>query len=114
MIINGKEIEGIKGEVSVKLGEVEVKLRTAFVEDYEVPTEFTWLPIVDGVTIISKLVGNRVSSTIKIKNKVMYENLCAAAVFTVMVTKYGVTRDVCNRAYVRANPVRKEYKVLVV
>ncbi len=111
MIINGKKIEGSPKQAKVVVAGKELELTLVYIGKDEKPeAKFKWIEAPEGVEIESVKVGNRVASTIKANNKVVFENLTAQSVFQVLNAKFGWTVGKADAVYKKSNPTRKESK----
>jgi len=111
MIVNGVKVDGTPKVVEVKVADKMLKLTLSHIAEAEtVEAEFKWVTAPEGIEIISKKVGNRVSTTIKKDKKVIFENLTAQSAFAVLEAAFGWTTSKSDGIYKKSNPARKESK----
>ena len=119
MIINGQTVETMAKQVSTTINNKEVTLNMAYITEVEMTdaTQFEFNPLKDKTDYTARAVkaGNKVAIELvkKATNKkeqdtVVFSNLTAQSLFTVLETAFGQSRATSNNIYVRANPARKQ------
>lgn len=109
-IINGKSIDTNAKKAEVLINGKTVELTLVYIAETETPdAQFEWTPI-DGITAVTTKVGNRVATSLKAGKKVLFTNLTAQSVFTVIDAKFGQAPSKTDSLYKKANPARKESK----
>ena len=119
MIINGQKIESLAKKVSTTIAGKEVTLNMAYISETEQKdaTHFEFNPLKDRTDYIAKATkaGNKISiELIKKatkkgeKDTVVFSNLTAQSLFTVLEAAFGQSRSISNSIYVRSNPARKQ------
>ncbi len=119
MIINGKKIDQMAKQVTTKIGDKEVTLNMAYISEIEQKdaTHFEFNPLKDTEGYIAKAVksGNKIAiELIKKatkkgeKDTVVFSNLTAQSLFTVLEAAFGQSKSTSNSIYIRSNPTRKQ------
>lgn len=119
MIINGQKIETMAKQVTTAIGGKEVTLNMAYITDVEAKdaTRFEFNPLKDKEGYIAKALksGNKISiELIKKatkkgeKDTIVFSNLTAQSLFTVLEAAFGQSKSTSNNIYVRSNPARKQ------
>lgn len=119
MIINGQTVETMAKQVTTTIGGKEVTLNMAYISEVEAKdaTRFEFNPLKDkeGYTAKATKAGNKVAiELIKKATKkgekdiVVFSNLTAQSLFTVLEAAFGQSRATSNSIYVRSNPTRKQ------
>lgn len=119
MIINGQKIDQMAKQVTTKIGDKEVTLNMAYITDVEATdaTHFEFNPLKDKEGYIAKALksGNKIAiELIKKatkkgeKDTVVFSNLTAQSLFTVLEAAFGQSKSTSNSIYIRSNPTRKQ------
>lgn len=119
MIINGQKIESLAKQVSTKIADKEVTLNMAYISEVEAKDaltfEFNPLKDRDGYVAKATKSGNKVAIELVKKatkkgekDTVVFSNLTAQSLFTVLEAAFGQSRATSNSIYVRSNPARKQ------
>ena len=119
MIINGTLVETMAKQVSTTVSGKEVTLNMAYITDVEATqaTKFEFNPLKDkdGYTARAVKAGNKIAIELvkkatskKEEDTVVFSNLTAQSLFTVLETAFGQSKATSNNIYVRANPARKQ------
>lgn len=119
MIINGQKIDQMAKQVTTKIGDKEVTLNMAYITDVEATdaTHFEFNPLKDKEGYIAKALksGNKIAiELIKKATKkgekdiVVFSNLTAQSLFTVLEAAFGQSKSTSNSIYIRSNPTRKQ------
>lgn len=109
--INGTEVEVKAKSIATKVKDKEVTLNMCYVEDDERDaTTFEFKPIKGNTdyTAIAAKSGNRVSIALKKGDQVVFSNISAQALFTVLEAAFNQSKSTSNLLYVQANPLRKK------
>jgi hypothetical protein len=112
IIVNGNAVEGMPKQVKVTVAKKELELTLVYVGKDEKGTKFTWKPVASKEDLVCTTVkaGNRVSTEIKQGDKVIFTNLTAQSVFTIVNAVFGQPISTTNSIYTKSNPDRKESK----
>ena len=119
MIINGQKIETMAKQVTTAIGGKEVTLNRTYISETEQKdaTHFEFNPLKDkeGYTARATKAGNKISIELVKKatkkgekDTVVFSNLTAQSLFTVLEAAFGQSRATSNSIYVRSNPARKQ------
>lgn len=119
MIINGQTIEQMAKQVGTTINGKEVTLNMAYITDVEMTDaiSFEFNPLKDKTDYTARAVkaGNKIAielvkkaTTKKGEDTVVFSNLTAQSLFTVLETAFGQSRSTSNNIYVRSNPARKQ------
>lgn len=120
MIINGQKIETMAKQVTTAIGGKEVTLNMAYIPEVEAKDALTFEfnPLKDKEGYIAKALksGNKISIELVKKatgkkgekDTVVFSNLTAQSLFTVLEAAFGQSRATSNSIYVRSNPARKQ------
>lgn len=118
MIINGQTVETMAKQVSTTINGKEVTLNMAYITEVEMTdaTQFEFNPLKDKTDYTARAVkaGNKIAielvktTTKKGENTVVFSNLTAQSLFTVLESAFGQSRSTSNNIYVRSNPARKQ------
>ena len=119
MIINGQTVETMAKQVSTTINGKEVTLNMAYITEVDAKdaTHFEFNPLKDkeGYTARAVKAGNKIAIELvkKATNKkeqdtIVFSNLTAQSLFTVLETAFGQSRATSNNIYVRSNPARKQ------
>lgn len=119
MVINGSLVETMAKQVSTAISGKDVTLNMAYITDVEATdaTVFEFNPLKDKEGYIAKAIksGNKVAIALikkatgkKGEDQVVFSNLTAQGLFTVLEAAFGQSKATSNNIYVRANPARKQ------
>jgi len=119
MIINGQEVSQMAKRVTTSVNGKEVTLNMAYISDVEAKDaltfEFNPLKDKDGYVAKAVKAGNKVAIELVKKatkkgekDTVVFSNLTAQSLFTVLEAAFGQSRATSNSIYVRSNPARKQ------
>ncbi len=119
MIINGQKIETMAKQVTTAIGGKEVTLNMAYISEPEqkdaLTFEFNPLKDKEGYTAKATKAGNKIAIELVKKatkkgekDTVVFSNLTAQSLFTVLEAAFGQSRATSNNIYVRSNPARKQ------
>ena len=112
LIINGQEVATTAKQIVCNIKNVEVTLNCTYITDLELKDAYTssFTTSVDGktITVTYAKVSNRVSATVYINNIIAFSSLSMQAVFTVLSTAYGLSKNTLNNMYVKSNTMRKQ------
>lgn len=119
MIINGQTIEQMAKQVGTTINGKEVTLNMAYITDVEMTDaiSFEFNPLKDKTDYTARATkaGNKIAielvkkaTTKKGEDTVVFSNLTAQSLFTVLETAFGQSRSTSNNIYVRSNPARKQ------
>lgn len=119
MIINGQVVETMAKQVSTTISGKEVTLNMAYITDVEMTdaTQFEFNPLKDKTDYTARAVkaGNKIAIELvkkatgkKEQDTVVFTNLTAQSLFTVLESAFGQSKATSNNIYVRANPARKQ------
>lgn len=119
MIINGQKIESLAKQVTTAIGGKEVTLNMAYISEVEAKDALTFEfnPLKDKEGYIAKALksGNKIAIELVKKatkkgekDTVVFSNLTAQSLFTVLEAAFGQSKSTSNGIYVRSNPARKQ------
>ena len=119
MIINGQKIETMAKQVTTAIGGKEVTLNMAYISEVEAKDALTFEfnPLKDKEGYIAKALksGNKIAIELVKKatkkgekDTVVFSNLTAQSLFTVLEAAFGQSKSTSNSIYVRSNPARKQ------
>ena len=119
MIINGQKIETMARQVTTAIGGKEVTLNMAYITEVEAKDALTFEfnPLKDKEGYIAKALksGNKIAIELVKKatkkgekDTVVFSNLTAQSLFTVLEAAFGQSKSTSNSIYVRSNPARKQ------
>ena len=112
LIINGVQVETTAKQVTCRIKDVEVSLNCTYISASEIKDAYTSQFNVKAndknIEVHYAKIDNRVSATIYINNTIAFSSLSMQAVFTVLFTAYGISKNTLNNLYVKSNTTRKQ------
>lgn len=118
MVINGTKIDGMAKQVTTTVNGKEVLLNMCYITEIEATqgTTFEFSPVRGNDEYIAKAckAGNKIGISLikkgkgKEKEQIVFSDLSAQALFTVVESAFGQSKTITNGIYVRANPARKQ------
>lgn len=112
LFVNGNAVEGMPKQVKVTVAKKDLDLTLVYIAETEQGTKFTWTPVAGKANIKCETVkvGNRVATSLKDGDKVIFTNLTAQSVFAVVNAVFGQPVGTTDSIYKKSNPERKESK----
>jgi len=112
LIINGQVVATQAKQVSTRIKDVEVTLNCTYITESELEkayfSNFTTSANGRNIEIIYAKIDNRVSATVYINEVLAFSSLSMQAVFSVLHTAYGISKNTLNNLYVKSNTLRKQ------
>ncbi len=109
--INGQSVDVQAKAVATKIKDKEVTLQMCYVDDNDKDaTTFEFAPIKGNkeYKAIAVKAGNRVSVSLVKGKQVVFSNISAQGLFTVLEAAFNQSKSTSNSLYVAANPLRKK------
>ena len=112
LVINGQVIPQPSKQVITKIKNIEVKLNCTFISELELKdayiSNFNIKHQGKDIEVIYCKVGSKVSATLYINNVLAFSSLSMQAIFTILYTAYGISKNHLNTLYIKSNSLRKQ------
>ncbi len=112
LVINGQVVPHHSKQVITKIKNIEVTLNCTFISELELKdayiSNFNLKHQGKDIEVIYCKVGSKVSATLYINNVLAFSSLSMQAVFTVLHTAYGISKNSLNSLYIKSNTTRKQ------
>ena len=112
LIINGQVVATQAKQVTCNVKGTDISLNCTYISESELEkayfSSFTTFANGRNIEIIYAKIDNRVSATIYINEVLAFSSLSMQAVFSVLHTAYGISKNTLNNLYVKSNTLRKQ------
>jgi|LSQX01.2.fsa_nt_gb hypothetical protein len=112
LVVNGQTLEQKAKQIVTTINGQEVSLNCTYIADIELDEAYTSNFSVTHQDKVIEVhytkVGNRVSASIYINDKLAFSSISVQAVFTVLNAAYGISKSSLNNLYVKSNGTRKQ------
>ena len=112
LVVNRQTLEQKAKQIVTTINGQEVSLNCTYIADIELDEAYTSNFSVTHQDKVIEVhytkVGNRVSASIYINDKLAFSSISVQAVFTVLNAAYGISKSSLNNLYVKSNGTRKQ------
>ena len=112
LIINGQVLNQRAKKVTTTIRGTEVTLNCTYILEHELKhaykSSFDITVNEKHIEVVYVKVANRVSATLYINKVLAFSSLSMQAVFTVLSTAYGLSKNTLNNLYIKSNATRKQ------
>ena len=112
LIINGQVIDTPARKITCSIKNHEVTLNCTFISEHELKnayhSRFTINTNDKNIIVAYAKIDNKVSATVYINNVIAFSSLSMQAVFLVLHTAYGLSKNSLNNLYIKSNAMRKQ------
>lgn len=112
LVVNGQVVAQHAKQIITTIKGTEVQLNCTYISDLELKTayfsSFNIKANDKDIEVIYAKIGTRVSATIYINKVLVFSSLSMQAVFTVISTAYGISKNYLNSMYIKSNSTRKQ------
>lgn len=112
LIVNGQEVSQQARQVTTIIKGQEVTLNCTYINALELNDAYTsrFTTSANGkeIEVVYAKIDNRVSATVYIGNVIAFSSMSMQAVFTIINTAYGISKNHLNTLYIRSNGMRKQ------
>ena len=112
LIVNGQLTTTTARQVITTIKGTEITLNCCYISEHELKdcytSAFNFIHNDKKIEVHYAKLNNRVSATLYINDIIVFSSMSMQAIFTILNTAYGISKNYLNSMYIKSNGMRKQ------